>query len=158
MNSPFKLLIDENIGKPIGSVLVQLLKWHPEPPEIAFVVDRFGGQKDHIWVPQVAQEGWVILSTDRAKQCGGAKLHHVCEEHKVTHILMSATMHELKQFHKVAMVIRLWDKIVEVRLAPPGSRFHMKFHASVPVVVFYQRKPKKITPFKRIDEEESQKA
>ena len=126
MNAPFKLLFDENFGKPIGSVVAKLLSFHPNPPEIGFVIDRFGsGAKDHLWIPQVAKEGWVILSTDRAKQCGGQKLPLICQEHGVTHILLSRAIHGMKQFYKACVVIHVWDSICQVRSAPIGSRFNL---------------------------------
>ncbi len=160
MSAKFKLLLDENIGKPIGSVMATLLNFHPDPPEIGFVVDRFGGEKDLVWVPKIAAEGWVVLSTDRSKQCGGSKLHHVCEEHKVTHILMSKALHDMKQFYKVATILTLWDELVTtISQATPGCRFNLKLERGSPVILLHQRQtrqPQNVTQMS-LDEQKSQK-
>lgn len=56
---------------------------------------------DDEWVPKLSVEEWIVVSSDRGKQCGGAKLPQVCAEHRVTHVLLSKAVHELSQFDKM---------------------------------------------------------
>jgi hypothetical protein len=156
VSAPFKLLLDENIGKPIGSALARVLSFHPSPPKIGFVVDMFGeGAKDLEWIPTIAKKRWVVLTNDRAKQCGGAKLPIICAENGITHILMSASIHDKKQFYKAAIILQLWDDIVKVRDAPPGSRFKMQFLRGHPSIIPGESKPKNLTPFQQPSELET---
>jgi hypothetical protein len=142
-------LFDENFGGPIVSTIAQILKFHPDPPEIGSVVEQFGsGAKDQEWIPLVAKDGWVVLSNDRAKRCGGAKLPIVCAEHGVTHILLSKSMHGMKQFYKAAAVLHMWDAITEVHTASPGSRFFIRLHLGKPAIFPWETKPRNVTEMK----------
>jgi hypothetical protein len=141
---PIKLLFDENIGAPIGLHIAGVLSFHKSPPVIDFVVRKFGpGAKDHDWIPLIADEGWIVLSTDRSKRCGGAKLERVCAAYRVTHILMSTSLHERKQFEKAVVILRMWDDIANLASAPRGSGHRLMMRNRKFVVAPSVRKLKK---------------
>lgn len=129
MNEPIKILFDENFGKPLVSALSGFLAWYKE--EVIDVKHLFAfveeSEKDEIWVPKIAPGGWTVISTDRAKRCGGRKLPDLCREHKVTHILLSASIHEAKQFEKIRAVLAVLPKIILATRSPKGTRFSLRY-------------------------------
>lgn len=64
-------------------------------PVVESVVKLYGsGTLDEQWVPQIRAGGWIVISTDRAKRCGGQKLPALLALHGVTHALVSGTLHQ----------------------------------------------------------------
>lgn len=53
-------------------------------------VFQLDGQCDEDWIPRIAREGWVVISSDRGK--GGLKrgmpLPRLCVQWRVTHVLL----------------------------------------------------------------------
>jgi hypothetical protein len=134
--SPLKLLFDENFGKPIITALGSLLYFHPEQPIVRHLLEHFpSGTPDLEWIPKIATEGWVVVSCDRGKRCGGAKLPTLCAEFKATHILLTASILNLKQFEKARIVITLWPEIAGAADAPAGTRFQLRILNGRPSLV-----------------------
>lgn len=142
LERPLKLLIDENIGIPIGNHIAGIMGFRSHlTPIVDFVVKRFGaGTKDQVWIPKIAGEGWIILSSDRAKRSGGPKLPMICSAYRVTHLLLSTALHEKKQFEKAIIILKMWDEIEKLKDAPAGSRHHLLIRNRRMVVAPFVRK------------------
>ena len=76
-----------------------------------------------MWIPEVAKDGWVIITGDRGKKGKKPKLPVICLHYKITHILMTGTVMRLKQNQKANAVVAVWEDIKKCANAPPGSRF-----------------------------------
>ena len=123
-----KILIDENIGKPITKAIASLLLYHFSKPIIKHIQDFYEeGITDDIWIPQIALEKWIIVTADRAKKYGGAKLPSICKKFNVNHILISGRLHNEKQFEKARAIITVWPQILTIPDEPAGTRFALRF-------------------------------
>jgi hypothetical protein len=122
-----KLLFDENFGKPLILALRQLVTVCQEQVEIAHILDFYeqGQVDDDVWIRNLPNN-WTVISADRGKRKGGPKLPQICVEMKITHVLLSAKLHEMKQFQKIRMVLSLWPNLISVCGAPNGSRFSLR--------------------------------
>ncbi len=68
-NQPLKLLLDECLGRPIVQDINQMLSWDNPKPIIHHLTNYFvPGELDPVWIPQVAAEGWIVLTADRGKK------------------------------------------------------------------------------------------
>ena len=127
MSQPIKLLLDECLGKPLIEDVERLLSWDVPKPNIKHLLDFFNeGTCDSVWIPQVAKEGWVILTADRAKKSRHAKLPDICKHYKITHILMSSSVLNLKQNQKANAIVGVWEQIKLCADAPSGTRFYFR--------------------------------
>jgi hypothetical protein len=103
-----------------------MLAWDTPTPNIRHLLDFFtAGTSDAVWVPKIASEGWVVLTADRGKSSSKNKLPGICEQFKVTHILMGSSILHLKQNQKAHAIISVWEEIKKCNEAPKGSRFIM---------------------------------
>ncbi len=85
MSEPDKFLFDEcSIGKPALKALKAVLQFEGTPPNIEHLLDKFPMSTfDIAWVPQIAEEGWIVISADRGKgKKRGGKLPLVCQANK----------------------------------------------------------------------------
>jgi len=136
-----KVLFDENFGKPMISPLAALLSKSPFPPvAIRHILDFYSqGTPDSAWIPQIAAEGWILISADRGRRCGGPKLPLLCRQYHVTHVLLSGTIHSQSQYNKIVSVAAVWEDIVAAGEARKGSQYILKLSGtkkSYPVLVF----------------------
>ncbi|MFH1108521.1 MAG: hypothetical protein V1790_04885 [Planctomycetota bacterium] len=127
---PIRLLFDECIGKPIMEQLAQAVQYSHEDIEFKHLLDfQSQGIPDSDWIPQKANEGWILISTDRGKKTGaggaghGKALPMLCRRFGMTHVLLSAKVHAKKQFDKMRAILDVWDDLVRVIDAEPGSQF-----------------------------------
>lgn len=89
MNQRPKLLLDENIGRPLTESIASVLEWHESEPEVWHLLQfEKAGTPDPEWLKRAADDDWVILSADRGKRYGGGKLPLLCLEYRITHILI----------------------------------------------------------------------
>jgi hypothetical protein len=135
-----KVFFDENFGRPTVRSLEGLLKNSLTPPdEVAHVLDFYEpGTPDPEWLPRLAEEGWIVITADRAKRSGGPKLPFLCAQLGITHVLLSGRIHKQPQFEKAVCVASVWDEIVAATAAPKGSRFILRLSGGVnprPVLV-----------------------
>jgi len=128
VNEPIRILFDENFGEPLVSALADFLAWYHEPLEVRHLF-QFAeeSETDDVWIPRIAPAGWTVITTDRAKQSGARKLPQLCCEYGVTHILISQSIHNSKQFEKVRAVVAMWPEIVAASLGPKGRRFSLRY-------------------------------
>lgn len=114
-------------------MMEELQKLVPGTPQFAHISDFFQqGTPDNVWIPQVAQEGWIVVSTDRGRNrpTYGGKLPVLCQESKITHILFSPKLHHCRAHEKVAALAMVWKEIEAIADAPPGSRFKLRFRVA----------------------------
>jgi hypothetical protein len=127
LNQPVKLLLDECLGPPLVEDLAKLLSWDYPAPVIHHLFKYFKpGSADDVWIPQIANEGWIILTGDRGKKSGKVKLPAICVTYKITHILMGSSVLHLKQIERVNAIIAVWSEIKKCGEAPEGSRFTLR--------------------------------
>ena len=132
---PVKLLLDECLGRPIVADMNKMLSWDIPAPTIHHLTNYFiHGTKDPDWIPKVKDQGWIILTQDKGKK-GRHKLPTICAHYKITHIIMSSSVSQLKQHQKANAIIGVWDKIKGCAIAPKGTRFRLRLNqAGNPVV------------------------
>lgn len=126
-----KLLFDATFGEPWVAAVRGVLKMHPDPkPRIVAKYDIFDvGAADDEWIPKLTGTEWVIVSGDTGK--GGApRLPDLCLAYNRTHILLTSTVHGLKQFEKARAILGLWPKIMDIESAKAGSRFQIEGSAN----------------------------
>ena len=123
-----KVLVDENIGIPLIKALSNILQFHPSKPYLKSLLEYFkSGTQDPEWIQEIAEDDWIIVTSDRGRKSGGNKLPLLCREQHVTHILISGKLHNSPQFEKIKAIINCWDEIVETQKAPKGSRFALRY-------------------------------
>lgn len=122
-----KLLADSCIGAPIWSSIDGLTKWHHDKPTLKHVSDFYDSDPgDDVWIKRIAEEGWLVISSDRGKKYGGPKLPRVCQEFGVTHILLGAALHRSKQFEKARAIIQVFPELIEAFNGPKGARYLLR--------------------------------
>ena len=71
-----KLFFDENFGKPIIEKLAAISESDSNNPEILHLGMSFPlGTKDQDWIPKLSRDEYIVITADRGKRCGGAKLN-----------------------------------------------------------------------------------
>jgi hypothetical protein len=131
LSEPIKLLLDECLGWPLVESINSFLSWDLPPPTIRHLFSYFkAGTCDSVWIPAVADEGWIILTADRARKSSLHKLPAICHQYKITHILMGPSILRLKQNQKAAAIVSVWDDIKKCGDAPPGSRFILRLNSN----------------------------
>ena len=102
----------------------------PNDPEFRHVCDFFQqGTYDSVWIPQIAsEEGWIVITSDGGRNPSkGGKLPELCREHKITHVILSPTLHNKTAADKVAALLLVWNEIELLQKVPPGSRFKLRY-------------------------------
>jgi PIN like domain len=130
VSQPPRFLFDECVGKP---AMEQLQRMVPGNPCCSHLRDTFAqGTPDDKWIPALAgQEGLIVISGDRGKQSGiKPKLPDLCEEHQITHVLLSAAVHRMKSHEKVAALALVWDQIAALDKHPAGTRCILRLRQS----------------------------
>lgn len=127
-----KFLFDECVTKALMERLAAFLRETGCDYDFAYLMDRVGaGAKDRDWIPSVAAEGWIIVTADRGKQTKGGsekKLPQICAEYGATHILLSASLHQLPTNNKLRALIGVWDSLIQACEAK-GSRVFVFRHS-----------------------------
>lgn len=123
-----KVLVDENIGRPLIKALFDILQFHSSKPYFRSLLEYFEqGTLDTDWIKEISEDGWIVITSDRGRKSGGNKLPILCKQHSVTHILISGKLHNSPQFEKIKAIINCWDDIVETQSAPKGSRYALRY-------------------------------
>ena len=126
--SDVKLFFDNCIGSPISDAIGNMLRFHNVKPVVRHIKEYFDqSTPDDIWIPQIAKEGWIVITADKAKRYGGPKLPTICKNEKLTHILISGKLHNAPQFEKARAIISLFPKIVTAAKEPSGTRYSMHY-------------------------------
>jgi hypothetical protein len=135
LSDPIRILFDENFGKP---VVAKFLDWYEEEKvEIAHIFQfAKSGETDDVWIPRLATGGWLLITTDRAKRCGGPKLPDLCRDHGVSHVLVGATIQKAKQFERVRAILAVWPRVILAAKYPTkGTRFSLRYDSEKRVIL-----------------------
>lgn len=134
MNEPPKFLFDECLGKPITEAMRRLIGFHRHQIGLIHVFDRFPpGTKDEQWVPEVAREGWIVVSVDRGRS-PGPKLPRLCHQLGVRHIIFASSAARLPQFEKARAFFRVWRDLLNFAHTSPGSKAILTLRSGGPVL------------------------
>lgn len=128
-----RIIFDENFGAPHIERLKQYIAGQPRLDATVLHALSFQQQGvwDENWIPQKAQEGWIIISHDRGKQGWkkGEPLPRVCIRHRVTHVLLSGSAAKRTMTDKIQIVLSVWPQILTLHSEPRGSRFLLALRA-----------------------------
>lgn len=127
--NPKKLLFDSCcFGQTSVSKLKEFLIEDELEVEIAHLRDfKLDNSLDDVWVPKMVQENWVVVSSDRGTtKSKGSKLPLLCKKFRMTHILLSASVHNLKSFEKVKAILSAWPELGSVFEAENGTEFRLQ--------------------------------
>jgi hypothetical protein len=132
VNDKFKLLLDECVGKNIVHALRAMIAPTSENAEIAHILDFHPqGVTDEEWIPRIAEENWIVLTGDRAKQSSrGGKLPILCQAFRVTHVMLSAAIHKMKAFDKERAIVQVWHDLARLVEVPRGSGYSLRLTPS----------------------------
>jgi hypothetical protein len=133
VSEQLKFLFDENLlGVPGVKDLASIYDKSPERPILRHYLEVFSsGEDDDVWIPVAGKEGYIIISSDRARRSGGAKLPFVCHLNGVVHILVSGKVHSMNNVQKVEAIISVWSEIMsQVSAAAPGTGFLLRLSNS----------------------------
>ena len=131
-----KLLFDENFGKPLVEALKKVATFSRDIADVRHIIDlRHGGRRDDEWVPEVAGGDWLVITCDRGKSAG-PKLPQLCREAKLTHVLMSGSLHNSPQFEKARAVLVVWPALVAASAEIAGARYSLQYsHSKHPTLI-----------------------
>ena len=88
------------------------------------------GVPDKVWIPEIAAgDGWIVITADNGKknknEAADEKLPFLCRHHRVTHIIMSSSVHALKGWDKGQAIVSVWTDIVAATTKTRGTRFRL---------------------------------
>jgi hypothetical protein len=131
LTEEIKLIFDECLSAPVVEALRPFLERSGVSLKTKSVVEiQKAGTADSVWIPKVALEGgWIVISSDRGKskrEKFDEKLPYLCRLHRITHVLLSARVHDLKLFEKGQAVVAVWQDLLKVRDVTAGARFMLK--------------------------------
>jgi PIN like domain len=127
VKAQLKVLFDECVGKPIMEAIARIVSTSPERPEFRHMVDyQSQGALDEEWVPKVATEGWIVITGDRGRSCGGAKLPHLCKAYRITHVMLSARLHTMRSSAKATAILAVWEDLAKLVSEPKGCGYLLR--------------------------------
>jgi hypothetical protein len=130
--------MNECVNLPILEALRNHVRSMDNPPELTHIIELdLQGKWDEVWIPTIAQEGWVVITGDKGRGGNkkGEKLKSVCVTYGVTHILVSPTIQSKKVAQKIEIFTSAWTKIARASEEKPGTRFSLRFDDSGTVVL-----------------------
>lgn len=128
MTPPLRLLFDDCLSKHAVKALVDIAQFSRGAVEVAHLATiNCEGKLDDEWVPEVANAGYLLVTTDRAKKKSqGSKLPVLCQRNGLRHVMLSAAVHQMSQFDKLRATLTVWPKLIDASLAVPGAGFLLK--------------------------------
>mgnify|MGYP001272872431 CR=1 FL=1 len=132
-------MFDENLGRPIVGALAGLLGFDKPRPQVAHLIEYLEstGEKDEVWIPRLAAEGWTVVTADKGSRGGGSKLPRICREHRITHVLLVGRLVHSPQFEKARSVLVIWPELLkEAGYRPRGSCFKIRRGTVQPTLEF----------------------
>ena len=125
-----KLVFDATFGEPWVVHLRGFFMNHSSPrPLIRHLFEIAGEEErdDIVWVPKLARLGCAVVSGDRGTHSRPfERLPRICAKERVTHILLSANMHNnAGKFERARAIIVLWHEILAACRDTPGSRYQV---------------------------------
>jgi hypothetical protein len=128
VTQPIRFLFDEcAIGR--GTVereLRDLLALFGADGELAHLLTKFPpGTPDSVWIPEIANEGgWIVVSSDRgAHSKKSEKLPLICQEMRVTYVMLSRAIQKRPTHCRVMAINSCWQQLIDAAGAAPGTGF-----------------------------------
>lgn len=116
---------DETFGYPWVTTLANLFLMRRETQPYLKHVFQIAdpGTNDIDLIENLDRGNCIIISGDAGRDM--PRLPHVCQQNNITHIILSAGVHQATKFERARAVIILWPKILDTFIAPPGSRYQI---------------------------------
>lgn len=134
MTKKLRLMFDECVGKPVVDALPGLLQFSDHEFELSHVLEKQQqGVWDETWIPQLATEGWIVITGDRGRRGGkkkGEKFPIVCQQNGITHVMLGPSLHSQSNFTKAQAIVQVWNHIAQLPDAPPGSAYLLSMNDS----------------------------
>lgn len=113
MTTATRLLFDDCLSKHAVNALKTLAEFTSGSVEFAHLVDfNLSGKTDDEWVPEIADQGWIVVTTDRGKKPSrGGKLPFLCQRYGVTYVMLSAAIHKRNTFDKIRAMFDVWPQL-----------------------------------------------
>lgn len=148
-----RLLFDECVAPRLyKEAFGQFLKFCPEIEETKHLIDMQKGAQDDEWVPVIAKDGWIIISTDRGRKGTkgrGERLPIVCKRHNITHVLISGRIQQKGRFEIACSILDVRKKLYELPNEPRGSCFLLKLNPDGPAELIKKNGVMRVRPNRR---------
>ena len=126
MTEPLKLFFDENMPLRFTERLLELyLEDYPDLQTDHIINRHKCGMGDREWIPEIAQENWIIVTADAGKS-SKEKLPEICTDCGVRHIILSPTLHNAPYKAKKEAFYCLWRHIAKIPRLPRGTRISLR--------------------------------
>jgi hypothetical protein len=124
-----KFLFDECLSRPAVRALILPLAQINESADVAHLFDLFPPSvRDSEWIPAIAPQDWVIVTSDRGKRGNVAnRLPLLCVQHRVTHVMLSRGMNKRTVSFKISAIQQNWVDLLAAAQSPKGSAFSLYF-------------------------------
>ena len=133
MTPEARLLFDECVPGPIIGRLADFIGSRPHQN---IIIKHFlelwpSGTLDQVWVPQLKEQGWTVISADGARRPNknrGKKLPRLCIENGITLVVLSPVVHRRKVFDKTRTILSVWDELFRIATTPEekGKRYMLE--------------------------------
>lgn len=157
MTQELRLLFDDCLSKHAIAALATLASYSDVELEVAHLATiQQSGKSDDEWIPEIAEKGYVVITTDRGKKPSrGGKLPFLCRKHGVTHVMLSAAMHRRNQFDKIRAILSLWPELLAIAAENPrGAGFSLRLHGGKRLSPILARVSEAPTPGPRLPNEQ----
>lgn len=123
-----RLLFDEMYGRPIIEAFSQLVEFDRSGTQVEQLINILGtnGVPDDEWLPQIKDQGYVVVSRDKGSRSGRAKLPIICMKLGITHVLVVGRIATLPQFEQIRALLSVWPALLNTVEYPAGTRFKLK--------------------------------
>ena len=74
------------------------------------------GEKDHVWIPLVASEGWIVITRDRRLRHRPAERRAILDN--AARVIQLDARHELSKWLQLEIVVSQWRKFEELADLP----------------------------------------
>ena len=121
MTTALRLVFDDCLSRHAVTALKKLADFTSGSVEFAHLVDfNLSGEIDDDWVPRIAADKWIVVTTDRGKKPSrGGKLPALCQRHGLSYVMFSGSVHQRNTFDKIRALFDVWPALV--KLCPGGS-------------------------------------
>jgi hypothetical protein len=126
--TPLRLLFDDCLSKNAVKASADIAQFSRGALEVTHLANLgCEGDLDDDWIPRLAGEGYLLVTTDRGKKKSrGGKLPILCQRNGMKHIMMSAAVHGQNQFDKLRALFMVWPNLVSASDASPGAGFVLR--------------------------------
>lgn len=111
---------------------IEFLGTSGDGAEFAHLADfQLEEQLDDDWVPLFVEGRWIVITSDRGSNPSrGSKLPLLCRHYGLTHVLLSASVHDMKTFDKARAIAAVWPDLLKLCDWPRGSEHRLQKTAS----------------------------